>query len=130
MAEGVLAATGRRKEAVARVWMEPGSGKIIVNRRDVAEYFGRESSVMIIQQPLVLTETIGKYDIKANVKGGGLSGQAGAMRLAIARALATVDESVRKALRSNGLLTRDPRMTERKKYGLVGARKRYQFSKR
>jgi small subunit ribosomal protein S9 len=103
---------------------------MMVNGRDLAEYFARETSVMLLQQPFEVTDTLGKFDLKASTKGGGLSGQAGAMQLGIARALLQHDPSFRKALKEHGFLTRDPRMKERKKYGLAGARKRYQFSKR
>ncbi|MFQ5603793.1 MAG: 30S ribosomal protein S9 [bacterium] len=123
-------AIGRRKEAVARVRMVSGDGKIIVNKKPVLEFFKRETLNMIIEQPLELTETIGRYDVIANVKGGGLSGQAGAVRLGIARALLKIDTEYRPKLKAAGLLTRDPRMKERKKYGQPGARKRFQFSKR
>lgn len=123
-------AVGRRKEAVARVRLTPGEGKIIVNKKPLLSFFKRETLKMIIEQPLNLTESIGKYDIIANVKGGGLSGMAGAVRLGIARALIKVDEDHRPKLKAAGFLTRDPRMKERKKYGQPGARKRFQFSKR
>lgn len=123
-------AIGRRKEAVARVRMVSGDGKIIVNKKPVLEFFKRETLNMIIEQPLELTDTIGRYDVIANVKGGGLSGQAGAVRLGIARALLKIDTEYRPKLKAAGLLTRDPRMKERKKYGQPGARKRFQFSKR
>ncbi len=126
----VFAAVGRRKESVARVRLVPGSGNIIVNKKPILDYFKRETLKMIIEQPLEATETMGKFDIYANVDGGGLSGQAGAMRLGIARALLKFDEDLRPILKKNGFLTRDPRMKERKKYGLAGARKRFQFSKR
>lgn len=123
-------AVGRRKEAVARVRLLPGDGKFTVNKKPLLDFFKREILQMIIEQPLALTETLGKYDVYANVRGGGLSGQAGAVRLGIARALLKVDDEYRSKLKSAGLLTRDPRMTERKKYGQPGARKRFQFSKR
>ncbi len=123
-------ATGRRKEAVARVRLVPGEGKMIVNGRPFLDYFKRETLKMIVEEPLEVTNTLGKFDIYARVKGGGLSGQAGAMRLGIARALVLYDESLRPTLRSKGFLTRDPRMVERKKYGQPKARKRFQFSKR
>ena len=126
----VFAAVGRRKESVARVRLVPGTGKILVNRKPVLDYFKRETLKMIIEQPLEATETLGKFDIYARVDGGGLTGQAGAMRLGIARALLKYDEDLRPALKRRGFLTRDPRMKERKKYGLAGARKRFQFSKR
>ena len=130
MAEDVCAATGRRKDAVARVWLTPGTGKMEVNGRDLVEYFSRETSVMLLQQPFEVTDTLGKFDLKATARGGGLSGQAGAMQLGIARALLQYDPAFRKMLKEQGFLTRDPRMKERKKYGLAGTRKRYQFSKR
>lgn len=123
-------AVGRRKESVARVRLIPGEGKVVVNKKPLLEYFKRETLKMIIEQPLDLTDTGGKYDIIANVKGGGLSGQAGAVRLGIVRALVKIDEDYRPKLKTAGLLTRDPRMKERKKYGQPGARKRFQFSKR
>jgi small subunit ribosomal protein S9 len=123
-------ATGRRKTAIARVWLAPGSGKIEVNNKDVLGYFRRDVLRMIIQRPLVLTDTFGKVDIHASVIGGGLSGQAGAFRLGIARALVAMDENMKPVLRQNDLMTRDPRERERKKYGRPGARKRFQYSKR
>ena len=123
-------AIGRRKEAVARVRLVPGEGKVIVNKMPLLDFFKRETLKMIIEQPLELTETLGKYDISANVNGGGLSGQAGAVRLGIARALLKIDIEHRPKLKQAGFLTRDPRMKERKKYGQPGARKRFQFSKR
>jgi len=123
-------AVGRRKEAVARVRLLPGDGKFVVNKKPLLDFFKREILQMIIEQPLNLTETLGKYDIFVNVRGGGLSGQAGAVRMGIARALLRVDQDYRPTLKSAGLLTRDPRMKERKKYGQPGARKRFQFSKR
>jgi small subunit ribosomal protein S9 len=122
--------TGRRKESIARARLSPGSGLCTVNGRAVQEYFTREALVRMVQQPLVLTNTAHQYDVAARVTGGGHSGQAGALRMAIARALATQDESLRAALRRGGMLTRDARMKERKKYGQPGARKRFQFSKR
>lgn len=123
-------ATGRRKNSVARVRLVPGEGKIVVNKREVLDYFKRPTLQMIIEQPLELTETIGKFDVIANCHGGGLTGQAGAMRLGISRALQVFDEELRSALKSAGFLRRDARKKERKKYGLAGARKRFQFSKR
>ena len=123
-------ATGRRKNSIARVRIFPGSGKIEVNKKSLIDFFKRETLKMIIEQPLELTETVGKFDIVANVKGGGLTGQAGAMRLGISRALLKYDEELRPVLKSHGFLTRDPREKERKKYGLAGARRRFQFSKR
>jgi small subunit ribosomal protein S9 len=123
-------ATGRRKEAVARVYLRPGQGGIRVNDRDFDHYFVRESSKLIIRQPLELTGTGTDFDITVNVRGGGKSGQAGAILLGIARALCEVDPKYRPVLKQRGLLTRDARKVERKKYGQPGARKRFQFSKR
>lgn len=123
-------AIGRRKEAVARVRLIEGKGQRHVNGRLMADYFGRETLSMIIEQPFNLTETQDKFDLVANVRGSGLSGQAGAIKLGIARALVKADAELRGQLKSAGHLTRDPRMSERKKYGLAGARKRFQFSKR
>jgi small subunit ribosomal protein S9 len=123
-------ATGRRKNAVARVRLIDGKGEILVNERKGLDYFKRETLILLINQPFMVTNSLGKYDVIANVGGGGLSGQAGAVQLGISRALVKLDESVRKALRSKGLLTRDSRMVERKKYGQKKARKRFQFSKR
>ncbi|MDH3217214.1 MAG: 30S ribosomal protein S9 [Candidatus Krumholzibacteria bacterium] len=125
-----IAAVGRRKEAVARVYIQTGTGKTSVNGKDLVEYLGREVLVMQVREPLEITESLGKYDIQATVNGGGVAGQAGALRLGIARALVRIDDRLHGALRSKGLLTRDPRMKERKKYGLAGRRKRFQFSKR
>jgi small subunit ribosomal protein S9 len=122
--------TGRRKTAVARVRMAPGSGKITVNGRPFENYFAIESQRGLVTQPLTLTDTAAKFDIRVNVVGGGPNGQAGAVRHGIARALLKADLNYRPALKSHGLLTRDPRMKERKKYGQPGARKRFQFSKR
>ena len=122
--------TGRRKEAVARVWMMPGSGEIVVNGRPIDDYFGRATSKMIIRQPLELTETTGRYDVYVNVRGGGLSGQADAIKLGITRSLMQVNPSFRPSLKKAGYVTRDPRCKERKKYGQRGARARFQFSKR
>jgi len=130
MKENYYYATGRRKTSVARVYLIPGSGKMTVNNKDILEHFRRETHKMVIEQPLSVTNTLGKYDITAFVNGGGLSGQAGAVLLGIARALVKVDDDFRPALRKGGFLTRDPRMVERKKYGQAGARKRFQFSKR
>jgi small subunit ribosomal protein S9 len=123
-------ATGRRKHAVARVWMMPGSGKIEVNHRALDDYFGRATSKMIIRQPLELTETTSRYDIYVNVKGGGLSGQADAIKHGITRALMKLNASFRPGLKKAGYVTRDARAKERKKYGQRGARARFQFSKR
>ena len=122
--------TGRRKSSVARVRLYPGSGKITINNRDVDDYFGLETLKLIINQPFGVTNTAGKYDIVANVNGGGISGQAGAIRHGIARALVLADETYRPLLKKAGFLTRDPRMKERKKYGLKAARRASQFSKR
>lgn len=123
-------AVGRRKLSTARVRLLPGEGNVVVNKMPLLDYFKRETLKMIIEQPLQVTETLGKYDIHANVIGGGLTGQAGAVRLGIARALLKVNDEFRKKLKVAGFLTRDPRMKERKKYGQKGARKRFQFSKR
>jgi small subunit ribosomal protein S9 len=123
-------ALGRRKSASARVRMRPGTGQIIINRREVSEYFGRPTSVMVLKQPLEATDTLGQFDIFVNVAGGGLSGQAGAVRHGISRALLAYDPSLRPTLKVAGFLTRDPRAKERKKYGQKAARARFQFSKR
>lgn len=123
-------ATGRRKEAVARVWLMPGSGKVTINHRDIDNYFGRATSKMILRQPLELTSQTGNYDIYANVFGGGLSGQADAIKLGITRALMLINPALRPGLKAAGYVTRDPRCKERKKYGQRGARARFQFSKR
>ena len=125
-----VGAIGRRKEAVARVYIRPGSGETSINGRELMAYLGRETLVMQVCQPLEASEAMGKYDILATVRGGGVTGQAGALRLGIARALVKMDESLHGLLKSKGLLTRDPRMKERKKYGLAGRRKKFQFSKR
>ena len=122
--------TGRRKSSVARVRLYPGTGVITINGRDVDDYFGLETLKLIMNQPLDVTGNIGKFDIVANVNGGGISGQAGAIRHGIARALLLADETYRAPLKAAGLLTRDPRMKERKKYGLKGARRAPQVSKR
>ena len=123
-------ATGRRKTSTARVFLRPGSGTITVNRRTFEQFFPTEALRTQIRQPLVVTEQGERYDVLAIVNGGGVSGQAGAVRLGIARALVVADAELRRALKSNGFLTRDARAKERKKYGLAGARKRFQFSKR
>jgi small subunit ribosomal protein S9 len=123
-------ATGRRKRSVAQVVMTPGTGRIMVNDKDVDTYFPRETLRMIIRQPLQVTATVGKYDVKAKVLGGGLSGQAGALRHGIARALVVVDSDLKTKLKKEGLMTRDPREVERQKFGQKGARARFQFSKR
>ena len=122
--------TGRRKKSVARVRLYPGTGVVTVNGRDISDYFGLETMKLIINQPFQVTETAGKFDIVANVRGGGFSGQAGAIRHGAARALLLADETFRAPLKKAGLLTRDPRMKERKKYGLKAARRASQFSKR
>jgi small subunit ribosomal protein S9 len=122
--------TGRRKTSTARVFLRPGSGTLTINRRKFEEFFPTEALRTQIKTPLVLTETADKFDILATVAGGGVSGQAGAVRLGIARALVTYNLELRKALKTEGLLTRDARAKERKKYGMAGARKRFQFSKR
>jgi small subunit ribosomal protein S9 len=122
--------TGRRKNAVARVRLVAGNGSYKINERDMSEYFGKKTLEMIVQQPFEVTQTLGKYDLIARVHGGGTTGQAGALRMGIARALLKADESLRPALKRAGFLTRDPRMKERKKYGLKKARKAPQFSKR
>ena len=121
---------GRRKEARARVYLKPGSGKWDINGRTLGDYFPRPSLVSAIQQPFTATDLLGRYDVKANLEGGGVTGQAGALRLGVARALLKIDESHRRKLRDLGLLTRDARAVERKKPGRPGARKRFQFSKR
>ena len=122
--------TGRRKTAVARVYLRPGSGKMTVNRRDFDEFFPNQVLKMVIRQPLLLTETADKFDILVNVQGGGSTGQAGAIRHGIARALLEYNAELRPRLKAAGFLTRDPRKVERKKYGQPKARKRFQFSKR
>ena len=123
--------TGRRKESVARVRLVPGKGAITINKRDIDDYFGLETLKVVVKQPLELTGTLGKFDVLVNVKGGGFTGQAGAIRHGIARALLEVDEEAfRATLKAAGYLTRDPRMKERKKYGLKAARRAPQFSKR
>ena len=125
-----LYGTGRRKSSVARVRIVPGTGKITINDRDIDEYFGLETLKVVVRQPLVATDTLGKFDVIAKVTGGGFTGQAGAIRHGLSRALLTVDEEYRPALKAAGFLTRDPRMKERKKYGLKKARRAPQFSKR
>jgi len=127
--EKVLA-TGRRKTSVARVWLSPGSGKIVVNKKPYNLYFNRAFYQKLITEPLKVTDTLGKFDVIAKLEGGGLTGQAGALRLGIARALTLFDLRFRPTLRKNGLLRRDPREKERKKYGQKGARKRFQWTKR
>jgi len=122
--------TGRRREAVARVRLVSGNGKILVNKRPYDVYFPREGLRLAIREPLLITRQLGKFDVLANVTGGGTTGQAGAIRLGIARALAALDPANRVSLRGAGMLTRDPRMKERKKYGQKGARKKFQWTKR
>ena len=122
--------TGRRKNAIAKVWLVPGTGNFTINKRELGEYFGKKTLEMIVRQPLVLTSTLDKYDVVATVFGGGTTGQAGAVRHGIARALVKADEELRPALKQAGFMTRDPRMKERRKYGLKKARKASQFSKR
>ncbi len=121
---------GRRKTAVARVRLVPGDGKIVINKREIDNYFGLETLKMTVRQPLVLTETLGRFDVLVNVCGGGLTGQAGAIRHGISRSLCKADADLRAPLKKEGFLTRDPRMKERKKYGLKAARRAPQFSKR
>ncbi|MBL8918723.1 MAG: 30S ribosomal protein S9 [Myxococcaceae bacterium] len=123
-------ATGRRKEATARVWVKSGSGSVMINGRPMDEYFGRETSIMVINQPLQVLEQMGKVDMTVNVRGGGLSGQAGAIRHGLSRALCRMNADFRSPLKKAGFLTRDARAVERKKSGQPGARKRFQFSKR
>jgi small subunit ribosomal protein S9 len=122
--------TGRRKSSIARVRLLPGTGKVIINKRELGTYFGMETLKMMVMSPLDATQTIGKYDVMVNVKGGGTTGQAGAIRHGISRALLKADEEFKLILRRAGYLTRDPRMKERKKYGLKAARRAPQFSKR
>ena len=130
MATNNFYGTGRRKSSVARVYLVPGTGKITINKRDMDEYFGIETLKVIVRQPLVATSTADKYDVLVNVRGGGFTGQAGAIRHGLSRALLKVDGEFRPVLKKAGFLTRDPRMKERKKYGLKGARRAPQFSKR
>lgn len=128
--EAVFIATGRRKRSLARVRLKLGSGKFSINGRALDEFFARETLTMIVKQPLEATETIGTFDVFANLSGGGTTGQAGALKHGIARALVVYNPDLRPTLRKGGFLTRDPRMKERKKYGQKGARARFQFSKR
>ena len=130
MASAKFYGTGRRKKSIARVYLVPGTGKITINKRDIDEYFGLETLKVIVRQPLTLTETEGKFDVIVNVRGGGSTGQAGAIRHGLSRALLEADNDYRPALKAAGFLTRDPRMKERKKYGLKAARRAPQFSKR
>ncbi|MCQ2575585.1 MAG: 30S ribosomal protein S9 [Treponema sp.] len=130
MVKNIAIGTGRRKTAVARVYVREGSGKIVINGKDVKDYFNTEAQVKVVLQPLQVTSNENKYDILINVQGGGLNGQAGACLHGISRALTQIDQDCRTALKANGFLTRDSRMVERKKYGQKGARRRFQFSKR
>jgi small subunit ribosomal protein S9 len=130
MAEEQFYGTGKRKTAVARVWMRPGNGQMTVNKKPVEKYLVRESDRMLTMEPLKITDMADKFDIYVNVKGGGISGQAGAIRHGISRALILVDPKLRDSVKKEGFLTRDSRMKERKKYGQPGARKRFQYSKR
>ena len=130
MAEQKFYATGKRKTSIARVWMKPGTGEIVVNKRPLDVFFGRETSKMVIRQPLELTDNMGKFDISVNVAGGGISGQAGAIKHGITKALLEVNPELRATLKQAGFITRDSRIKERKKYGRAGARKSFQFSKR
>jgi len=130
VAENLARGTGRRKTSVARVYLREGSGKITVNGRGIDEYFASPVHAFICRQPFAVTDTDGKYDVLVNVRGGGLTGQAGAIRHGLSRALVQHDETNLPSLRANGFMTRDPRMVERKKYGQPGARRKFQFSKR
>jgi small subunit ribosomal protein S9 len=130
MADSRFYATGRRKEATARVWIKPGKGNVTINSKDIERYFKREVLRMVLKQPLEAGEVLENYDVFATVRGGGLSGQAGAVRHGLARALVKADETMRGKLKKFGYLTRDARRVERKKYGRPGARARFQFSKR
>ena len=122
--------TGKRKTAIARTWLKPGTGTIMINKRLIDDYFGRETAKMIVEQPLVLTDTYGNYDVQVNVVGGGISGQAAAIRHGISKALLGVNPEFRPILKRAGFVTRDSRIKERKKYGQKGARARFQYSKR
>ena len=130
MAKARYYGTGRRKSSIARVYLVPGTGKVVINKRDMDEYFGLETLKLIVRQPLVITDTVDKFDVLVNVHGGGFTGQAGAIRHGISRALLHADGDYRPVLKKAGFLTRDPRMKERKKYGLKAARRAPQFSKR
>ena len=130
MADQRFYATGRRKASVARVWIKPGTGEIVVNKRSLDEYFGRETSKMVVRQPFEVTDNSGKFDVFVNVCGGGASGQAGAIKHGITRALLVADANLRGVLKKAGFVTRDSRVVERKKYGRKGARASFQFSKR
>jgi small subunit ribosomal protein S9 len=122
--------TGKRKSSIARVWLKPGTGKIIINKKSIDDYFGRETSKMVVKQPLEITENVDKYDIYVTVSGGGDSGQAGAIKHGITKALLEVDVAMRGTLKKAGFITRDSRVKERKKYGKAAARRSFQFSKR
>ncbi len=130
MAQDLWHAVGKRKTSIARVWLKPGTGIITVNNKALEKYISRESGVEVVKQPLEITETMNKYDVNVNVKGGGVIGQAGAIRHGISRALVSINPEFRSPLKKAELLTRDPRMKERKKYGQPGARARFQYSKR
>ena len=130
MAEKTFYATGKRKSAIARVWMKPGAGKIIVNEHELENYFSLDTARVMVFQPLELTGTVGQFDISVTVKGGGIKGQAGAIRHGITRALLAIKDESRAVLKKAGLITRDSRVKERKKYGQKAARKKFQFSKR
>ncbi len=130
MAEQKFYATGKRKTSIARVWLKPGEGNIVINNRSLDEFFGRETSKMVVRQPLELTENVGKFDISVNVCGGGPSGQAGAIKHGITKALLEVNPDLRGVLKKAGFITRDSRIKERKKYGRAAARRSFQFSKR
>ncbi len=130
MSEKQPYATGKKKAAIARVWLKPGDGTVTINREPVEDYFGRPTLTQILQEPLELTQTRGRYDVTAHVSGGGKAGQAAAIRHGIAKALLVVDPQLRAMLKKAGMLTRDSRVVERKKYGQPGARKRFQYSKR
>jgi len=130
MAEDKFYATGKRKTAIARVWMRPGSGQIVINKRPLDEYLVQESDRTLVMEPFKITDMLDKFDLYVNVKGGGVSGQAGAIRHGISRVLVAMDPQLRELLKKAGFLTRDSRMKERKKYGQPGARARFQYSKR
>ncbi|MBW1908832.1 MAG: 30S ribosomal protein S9 [Deltaproteobacteria bacterium] len=130
MAEDKFYATGKRKTAIARVWMRPGSGQIVINKRPLDEYLVQESDRTLVMEPFKITDLLDKFDLYVNVKGGGVSGQAGAIRHGISRVLVAMDPQLRELLKKAGFLTRDSRMKERKKYGQPGARARFQYSKR
>jgi len=130
MAEQKFYATGKRKTSIARVWVKPGTGEITINKRPLDVFFGRETSKMVVRQPLELTDNLGKFDISVNVTGGGISGQAGAIKHGITKALLEINPDLRQTLKQAGFITRDSRIKERKKYGRAGARRSFQFSKR